>query len=167
MHINSPSANRAPKVRACGFSLIEVTIAMGILSFALVTMLGLMPVGLNTLRGAADATTTAQIVQRISGEARLTSFENLPARFHNQEFYFDEEGGFLTNSPAAPPANVRYWAVTTVTNAVFPGCTNAMRGAPLTNSVRAISIRVISAPSYSAVGKNTNCQNLLVSDSGI
>jgi uncharacterized protein (TIGR02598 family) len=149
-----------------GFSLIEITLALGVLSFALVAMMGLIPVGLTTLRGAVDASTMARITQQISSQARMTSFTNLPARFANREFYFDENGDFLTNSPAPPPTEMRYWAVTALADATFPGSTNILSPGTLANSVQAISVRIISAPSYTAATRTTNSQNLLIPNSG-
>jgi len=63
--------------RACGFSLIEVTIALGITSFALISIFGLLPTGLSTFRNSIDRSISSQIAQGIISRARQTDFSNL------------------------------------------------------------------------------------------
>ncbi len=75
-----------------GFSLIEVAIALGFLSCALLMVAGLFPVGLSTLKAAMDETTESQIVQRISMNASLSNFHDLSSHFQGGVFYFDQEG---------------------------------------------------------------------------
>lgn len=48
-----------------GFSLVEVVIAIGVVSFAIVAILGVFPVGLNTGRSAQNETRATQIAQDI------------------------------------------------------------------------------------------------------
>jgi len=52
---------RVPRATAGGFSLVEVTLALGIFAFAFVAIMGLIPTGLNT----ADATIRQNEVSRI------------------------------------------------------------------------------------------------------
>lgn len=63
--------------RKPGFSLVEVTMAIGIVSFALVSILGLMPVGLNLFRDTVKDTSSKRIADRLIAEIRDTSWENL------------------------------------------------------------------------------------------
>lgn len=56
-----------------GFSLVEVAIALGIFVFALVSLVGLMPVALSTARESLDMTVAAQLA---AGEA--ARLEQLP-----------------------------------------------------------------------------------------
>lgn len=69
--------------RACrftqGFSLIEVTIALGVVSFALIALFGLLPTGLTTFRSSIDRSVASQIAQGILSNARQTEFTNLSA----------------------------------------------------------------------------------------
>lgn len=149
-----------------GFSLVEVVIAMGIIAFALVALLGLMPVGLSTLRNAFDLTAEGMIVQKISSEACLTPFTKLAANYGNKTFYYDLEGLYLTNSPASAPALTRYWVTTTVTDPGFPGSDKVSTANPLKKNLQTLSIQVITAPSASAVKKNTNFYQILIPSSG-
>ena len=48
-----------------GFSLIEVTLAIGIIAFALLTVVALLPVGLSANQNARDQAQAAQIVKAI------------------------------------------------------------------------------------------------------
>jgi uncharacterized protein (TIGR02598 family) len=47
------------------FSLVEVVLALGVISFAIVAILGVFPVGLNTSHSAQDETRAPQIAQMI------------------------------------------------------------------------------------------------------
>jgi uncharacterized protein (TIGR02598 family) len=53
-----------------GFTLIEIVLAIGILSFALVGILGLFPVALETARESKEETMMAQIAQSIEADIR-------------------------------------------------------------------------------------------------
>ncbi|MEY2539814.1 MAG: hypothetical protein QOG67_3554 [Verrucomicrobiota bacterium] len=48
-----------------GFTLVEVVLALGIVAFAIVAILGMLPIGLNTSHGAQDNTRAPQIAQSI------------------------------------------------------------------------------------------------------
>ncbi len=61
------------------FSLVEVVLALGIIAFAFVANIGMLPVGLQTFRDSADKTQTTQIAQNLLAEAQQTPFENLGA----------------------------------------------------------------------------------------
>jgi len=51
--------------RVAAFSLVEVVLAIGVIAFALVAILGVFPVGLSTSHSAQDETRAAQIAQDI------------------------------------------------------------------------------------------------------
>ena len=59
------------------FSLIETALALGIVAFAFVGLMGLLPAGLGTFRTAIDTTVSAQIVQRIVSDAEQSDFDAL------------------------------------------------------------------------------------------
>jgi len=65
--------------RACvsGFSLIEITLALGIIAFGFVTVFGLLPTGLNTFRRAMDISIGGQIAQELLNDAQQTDFDKL------------------------------------------------------------------------------------------
>jgi len=51
--------------RAHGFSLVEVVLAIGVIAFAIVAILGVFPLGLNAGHSAQDETRAPQIAQEI------------------------------------------------------------------------------------------------------
>jgi uncharacterized protein (TIGR02598 family) len=80
-----------------GFTLVEVTLAIGIISFAFVAMFGMLPVGLNLSRQAMDTTIEAQIVQQLKTQALQTDFSQLGTLDQVGDYFFDEQG-----KPSAP-----------------------------------------------------------------
>ncbi len=58
---------------ARGFSLVEVVIAIGIVAFALLAVLGLLPVALGTNRDATQETEAANIAALLESDIRSTS----------------------------------------------------------------------------------------------
>lgn len=97
-----------------GFTLVEVTLAIGIISFAFVTMFGLLPVGLSVSRQAMDTTIEAQIVQQMKTQALQTDFSMLGELEKTTDIYFDDQGkkveaaqGVYKASYASVSANTR------------------------------------------------------------
>jgi uncharacterized protein (TIGR02598 family) len=80
-----------------GFSLVETAMAVGILSFALITIIGLQPVGLTTLRSSMDSTTETQIIRQIAGEIGQTDFARIDA-YEGTPLYFDADGKRVSDS---------------------------------------------------------------------
>ncbi len=79
------------------FSLIEVTIAMAIAAVALVTLLGLIPQGMNTMRDAGDAAIMARVHQQILNELQMADFDAID-EFDEMEFFYDGQGEEIGNS---------------------------------------------------------------------
>lgn len=82
---------QSKKSRAVGFTLVEVTISLGIVAFAMVSLVGLLPAGLSNFRVAMSNTIEAQIVQALSEDVAATDFAHL-AGLENQKFTFDSRG---------------------------------------------------------------------------
>jgi uncharacterized protein (TIGR02598 family) len=93
------------------FSLIETALALGIVAFAFVGLMGMLPAGLATFRKAMDTTVSAQIVQRIVSDAEQSDFDNLSAdaASSNPNFYimktryFDDQGSEVITAGGATP----------------------------------------------------------------
>ncbi len=79
-----------------GFTLVEVALSMAIMSFAMISVLGLVPMGLTHFRQAMNNTVESQIVQSITSELQLTSYSQLK----NATTYYDAEGGLTSSSNA-------------------------------------------------------------------
>lgn len=118
--------------------------AIGIVSFAILSVLGTMSVGLNTVRDAKKETTSAQIAAQIGSGMSQTPFTNLAAFANSGPYYYDDSGRKLdsvqtasfsakideasTAYPGAPSDvltnSVRKWSITV--SSLRPGTTNAI-----------------------------------------
>lgn len=125
--------------RAGGFTLVEVTIAIGIVSFALLGLIGLLPAGLGALRDSAEQTMNAQIVRRISGDLMVQSFASRAdfSSFSGATLYFDEEAQVLGNSFGA-----RYRAIVDVHDPSLPGVESTTDKAILSSSLKRLGISI-------------------------
>lgn len=63
---NEPTVSKA-------FTLIETTLALGITAFALVAIIGLIPVGLNSVRNARDQSAAGNVLSKIAQNIRHAS----------------------------------------------------------------------------------------------
>ncbi len=67
----------APRSRGrSAFSLVEVTMAMGLVSFCLVAMLGMLPVGLRQERSASEQLAASQLFTVVENEFQKAPDEN-------------------------------------------------------------------------------------------
>ncbi len=80
--------------RSDAFTLVESVVAIGIVSFAMLSILGLIPVGLGTFRQAMSLTVETTIVQAVSGELMRADYTNLAST----NIYFDQEGNKVAES---------------------------------------------------------------------
>jgi uncharacterized protein (TIGR02598 family) len=95
MKISAPSDipdSQSPARLSHGFSLIEVTIALGVFAFAMIPIIGLVSSGMKSLRGSMDDGVRGEIVRKVVGEAGRVPYTNLSTAFNNRLFYFDDEG---------------------------------------------------------------------------
>jgi uncharacterized protein (TIGR02598 family) len=101
------------KLRSCknsSFSLVEVTLAIGIAAFCLIAVFGLMPVGVQTNRNATSQTAATSIIASVVADLRATPIANsTSSQFGitfgtNATLYFDSAGQFSTSLAA----NSRY-----------------------------------------------------------
>ena len=58
--------------REKAFSMVEVTLALGIAAFSLVTIFALLPIGLNTNRNAGEQVASSKLLAGISADLRGT-----------------------------------------------------------------------------------------------
>lgn len=89
------------------FSLIEVVLALGVVSFAFVGIMGMVPVGLKNFRQAIDTNVQSQISQQITAEIQLSRYADLATNGSgslNFPKYFDDQGGAVAS--AADPGCV-------------------------------------------------------------
>ena len=74
------------------FSLVEVVLALGVVSFGLISLMGLLTVGLKTFHDAMTTTTEAEISQQISNQLQLANFSTISTNTQPTYYYFTEEG---------------------------------------------------------------------------
>lgn len=65
-----------PKRSSTGFSLIEVTIALGVASFCLVALMGLLPIGLRSHSDAMHESAASVVYERIAESIRGATSDN-------------------------------------------------------------------------------------------
>jgi uncharacterized protein (TIGR02598 family) len=93
------------------FSLVEVTLALGIAAFCLIAIFGLMPVGVQTNRNATSQTAATNIIAAVVADLRATPKGSSTSSQFSVTFgtnpppmYFDGTGQFATTLGA----NSRY-----------------------------------------------------------
>ena len=85
---------------AAAFSLIEVTLALGIAAFCLIAVLGLMPVAVLTNRNATSRTAATNIMAAVVADLRaIPSTKTTSAQFNivfgtPKTLYFDAQDSF-------------------------------------------------------------------------
>jgi uncharacterized protein (TIGR02598 family) len=92
------------------FSLVEVTLALGVAAFCLIALFGLIPVSMQTNRNATSQTAATSIIAGVVADLRATPTVNpTSSQFGitfgtNATLYFDGAGQASTS----PTANSRY-----------------------------------------------------------
>jgi uncharacterized protein (TIGR02598 family) len=98
---------------------MEVVLAVAVTSFGCVSLLGLLPAGLDTFGSAMDNSIRGQIAQRLINDAKQTDFDVLNS---GALLHFDAEGNHLTGDPTAtpPPGTVFTAQMVSLGNATLP-----------------------------------------------
>ncbi len=86
---HTPMAARAQRGSAA-FSLVEVTLALGLVAFAVLAVMATIPLGLSTLGDARDQTTEAHILSGLAAKIGTLSFTELSEL--DSKVTFDFEG---------------------------------------------------------------------------
>jgi uncharacterized protein (TIGR02598 family) len=73
------------------FSLVEVVMAIGLISFVLVGLLGLMSAGLGGIRNASDESSSAMIAKKLVAEIGQNSLDDILVSTFSDR-WFDAEG---------------------------------------------------------------------------
>jgi uncharacterized protein (TIGR02598 family) len=93
----NPQSGKASR----GFTLVEVVLCLGVVGFAFVGLLGLLPVGLKTFRTAMDTSAQSQIAQRVATDIQQARFSDLNSSSYASDHfpqYFDDQGMVVSNA---------------------------------------------------------------------
>ncbi len=140
------SKHTALKAPTGGFSLVEVTLAIGIISFAFLSLLALLPVGLKSIDGAINMTVGSQIIQRIVDDAGQKDFDILKNDTTPMWRYFDDQGNEV------PRSNSIYSVVSRV---IYPASRSGVGGVNSSNSLTLI-VQVARNPGRKTLILNNN-----------
>lgn len=77
------------------FSLVEAVVALGIFVFALVAILGMLPMALQTSRESLDISTATRIADGLAADLGRREFSSL-APGAAKEHFFDDQGNELS-----------------------------------------------------------------------
>ena len=96
------------------FSLVEVTLALGIISFGLIAIMGLIPKGLGIVKESADEAAALNILAAVSADLQCVgsnttaskSYQIPVQNVNSGKGYFDSDGNWLGNS--AVPSDAVY-----------------------------------------------------------
>ena len=129
MHRTLPSPTRISALKhrlEAAFSLVEVTLSIGIIAVAFVALLGLLPVGMSTFRGSIDASNEMWIMQSFNSMVQTTDYSRLKDLDYGTSsdkviYYFDEEGRRVDTSKdqIAGREQFRLYAVKLIVQEMF------------------------------------------------
>jgi uncharacterized protein (TIGR02598 family) len=75
-----------------GFSLVEVILALGICAFAVIAIMGLLPLALDSAGEALTMARRAKVIQKVSNDLQQAQFSGLAADITNRTWTFDVSG---------------------------------------------------------------------------
>jgi uncharacterized protein (TIGR02598 family) len=89
-----------------GFTLVEVALAIGIVAFAFVALLALLPAGNTAFRKSIDVAVCGQISQRVINDAQMADFRTLVDAKHLSD---DASEYFAFRAPTVAKGEYRYF----------------------------------------------------------
>jgi prepilin-type N-terminal cleavage/methylation domain-containing protein len=129
---------------ASGFTMIEIAVCLAIIGFALVAIIGVLPLGMNTQRDVREQTIINQDATVLLNDIRTAArgaddLTNNVYAIDNTQTYYDNKGAVMSGSP--------HYAVYTFTNATYDG-TSLGSQYWLTNGANIIGL--LSTPVFTA-----------------
>lgn len=120
------------------FTLVEVVLAIGIIAFAFVGLMALIPVGLTNFRHALDNSIGSQIMQRLVDEAQQTDYATLVATPSTMR-YFDDQGNEVSDIGSS---------IYTVEVSVVGSTTLPNTSTPATDSLATVTLKIADNPGH-------------------
>lgn len=170
------SPHQRPR-RTPGFSLVEVTLAIGIVAVAATTIFALLPTALNTLKSSNEQTVEAQISEQLSSNLLQTPFADLPNA--TVYYFYDNEGTALSvgaanaavaasSNASDAPARTVFTAQLSVSAASYPGSGSGAAAAAgsntatLANSMKLITVKITTLESKNQPNRRQNVFGILI-----
>ena len=94
---------RKPLFSAPGFTLAEVMIAMGIVASVMVGLLGMIPLGVRSVREAANLTISGRIAQEVISNIQQANWSDVLTSYNGKTFLFNNEGFPLRGAATEKP----------------------------------------------------------------
>jgi len=139
------------------FSLVEVTMALGIMSFVAVATLGLIPTGLASSQRSSQTTIAARLAAEVQSELQQVGF----ASFSTSTTSFDADGRMVQDPNGAtvpgtttPPV---YDVYRTVQSCGLPGSTNW--------ALQRVVVQVVKNPGRQALSRSAS--GLIAASAGL
>ena len=134
-------SNRKPAARAA-FSLVEVAIAIGVVAIGMLSVVALLPAGMETLRASANETAQARISQEIIARLQGTDWDQTKnlGDFQDQLFYFDRQGNQTLST--APDSVFTAKLDVAADGPQLPAANNC----GLNQNLRAVTVKITSLP---------------------
>ena len=92
----------ARKLSHSGFSLVEVVLALGVVAFGLVAIIGVLPGGLTASHSSQGETRATQIARDIFAELEIQARQNPTSTTMNPAAYVDQQATFPEATPNPP-----------------------------------------------------------------
>jgi uncharacterized protein (TIGR02598 family) len=131
-----------------GFTFVEVTIAIAILAFTLIVLIGLLEIGLFSEKASSDDTRMGGMVDYVIATERKNSFANVSAESYTTNYYFD----ILGDTNAQTAAYVQCTVSNVSTNSIGSLTNSAVVG-PNVAPFKAVFTYPLTAP---AANRTTN-----------
>lgn len=144
-----------------GFTLVEVVMALGIFSFAIIALFGLMSVGLRSGKESASdlalglMTQTASSVLHAQGFSEVTANSTYSESNSTPNFYFNNDGDIILDSSGRP-------STLPGTNGIY-ACTVQRRAGGVMATTNSVMVRMVFSWPLSANETNRQKKTILTS----
>jgi uncharacterized protein (TIGR02598 family) len=143
------------------FTLVEVVVAIGIVAFALLAIIGTLPIGLKSVQNAETMQATSNIANQIRGQMQLLSFSgsasgtNTIQQLASTVNYYTTDGILSDNTATDPYYYKATFGVQSVSMATTPVANTSFN----TKSAQSVVVTLTYPP---GVWNQTNTFSLLV-----
>ncbi len=154
---NLPRAGRRDR-RRLAFSLVEVVLAIGVVGFALLVIIGTLPIGLKSVQNAETLQATSNIANQLRGQMQLLSF-NTSSTGINTVQQLAQTNLFYTTDGIATNSSGGYYMVSFAVKPVSTTTNPVVDASFAASNVQSVVVNVAYPP---GVWNQTNTFALLV-----